>query len=153
MVAEKALTPFGIRSNWAQMTHSGNYAMLYLDYATLHQFLKSGGGPISLKPMIRFFKWLRDMENVFTRCRRKINRTLDSSDIEFRHVFLVAAVAEWYRYRTVACFVTGSSPVPLKTRRVGQRCTLNLSRAETSSRWCGVVVRRGGASSGVVHVS
>ncbi|GFX36408.1 uncharacterized protein TNCV_3671631 [Trichonephila clavipes] len=51
--------------------------------------------------------------------------------------------AEWYRYRTVACFVTGSSPVPLKTRRVGQRCTLNLSRAETSSRWCGVVVRRG----------
>ncbi|GFU68679.1 uncharacterized protein TNCV_308941 [Trichonephila clavipes] len=65
----------------------------------------------------------------------------------------VAAVAEWYRYQTVACFVTGSSPVPLKTRRVGQRCTLNLSRAETSSRWCGVVVRRGGASSGVVHVT
>ncbi|GFX04787.1 uncharacterized protein TNCV_2247701 [Trichonephila clavipes] len=52
-------------------------------------------------------------------------------------VTFVAAVAEWYRYRTVACFVTGSSPVPLKTRRVGQRCTLNLSRAETSSRWCG----------------
>ncbi|GFS90973.1 uncharacterized protein TNCV_2119741 [Trichonephila clavipes] len=65
----------------------------------------------------------------------------------------VAAVAEWYRYRTVACFVMGSSPVPLKTRRVGQRCTLNLSRAETFSRWCGVVVRRGGASSGVVHVT
>ncbi|GFV61194.1 hypothetical protein TNCV_499861 [Trichonephila clavipes] len=30
-----------------------------------------------------------------------------------------------------------SSPVPLKTHRVGQRCTLNLSRVETSSRWCG----------------
>ncbi|GFU63872.1 uncharacterized protein TNCV_3496841 [Trichonephila clavipes] len=58
----------------------------------------------------------------------------------------VAAVAEWYGYRTVACLVTSSSPVPLKTRRVGQRCTLNLSRAETSSRWCGVVVRREGAS-------
>ncbi|GFU94994.1 uncharacterized protein TNCV_2158191 [Trichonephila clavipes] len=56
-------------------------------------------------------------------------------------------------YRTVACFITGSSPVPLKFRRVGQRRTLNLSRAETSSRWCGVVVRRGGASSGVVHVT
>ncbi|GFU21891.1 uncharacterized protein TNCV_3283641 [Trichonephila clavipes] len=50
---------------------------------------------------------------------------------------VVAAVAEWYRYRTVACFVTGSSPVPLKTRRVGQRCTLNLSRVEMSSHWCG----------------
>ncbi|GFS97548.1 transposable element Tc1 transposase [Trichonephila clavipes] len=58
-------------------------------------------------------------------------------------LFMDDKVAEWYRYRTVACFVTGSSPVPLKTRRVGQRCTLNLSRAETSSRWCGVVVRRG----------
>ncbi|GFV92232.1 uncharacterized protein TNCV_1896681 [Trichonephila clavipes] len=55
-----------------------------------------------------------------------------------------AAVAEWYRYRIVSCLVTSSSPVPLKTRRVGQRCTLNLSRAETSSRWCGVEVRRGG---------
>ncbi|GFW28017.1 uncharacterized protein TNCV_768971 [Trichonephila clavipes] len=49
--------------------------------------------------------------------------------------------------------VMSSIPVPLKTRRVGQRCTFNLSRAETSSRWCGVVVRRGGASSGVVHVT
>ncbi|GFX59569.1 hypothetical protein TNCV_3053881 [Trichonephila clavipes] len=29
--------------------------------------------------------------------------------------------------------VVSSSPVPLKTRRVGQRCTLNLSRAQTSS--------------------
>ncbi|GFV19839.1 uncharacterized protein TNCV_480651 [Trichonephila clavipes] len=75
------------------------------------------------------------------------------TNLEERKGEFVAAVAEWYRYRTVACFVTGSSPVPLKTRRVGQRCTLNLSRAETSSRWCGVVVRRGGASSGVVHVT
>ncbi|GFU88775.1 uncharacterized protein TNCV_4444521 [Trichonephila clavipes] len=49
--------------------------------------------------------------------------------------------------------VMSSSPVPLKTRLVGQRCTLNLSRAKTSSRWCGLVVMRGGASSGVVHVT
>ncbi|GFU92590.1 hypothetical protein TNCV_4795181 [Trichonephila clavipes] len=34
----------------------------------------------------------------------------------------------------MACLVTSSSPVPLKNRCVGQRCTLNLSRAETSSR-------------------
>ncbi|GFW01378.1 uncharacterized protein TNCV_5030301 [Trichonephila clavipes] len=33
--------------------------------------------------------------------------------------------------------VTSSSPVPLKTRLVGERCPLNLSRAQTSSRWCG----------------
>ncbi|GFV51068.1 histone-lysine N-methyltransferase SETMAR [Trichonephila clavipes] len=55
-------------------------------------------------------------------------------------VWVRAAVAKWYRYRIVACLVTSSSPVPLKTHRVGQRCTLNLSRgAETASRWCGVV--------------
>ncbi|GFV67103.1 uncharacterized protein TNCV_819121 [Trichonephila clavipes] len=64
-----------------------------------------------------------------------------------------AAVAEWYRYRAVACLLTSSSPVPLKSRRVGKRCKLNLSRAETSSRWCGVAIRRGGGSSGVVHVT
>ncbi|GFU76951.1 hypothetical protein TNCV_4521071 [Trichonephila clavipes] len=46
-----------------------------------------------------------------------------------------------------------NKPVPLKTRRVGQRCTLNLSRVETTSLWCGVVVKRGDASSGVVHVT
>ncbi|GFX23833.1 uncharacterized protein TNCV_1788641 [Trichonephila clavipes] len=49
----------------------------------------------------------------------------------------MAAVAAWSRYRIMAGFVTGLSPVPLKTRRVGQRCALNLSRAQTSSRWCG----------------
>ncbi|GFV93510.1 uncharacterized protein TNCV_1988241 [Trichonephila clavipes] len=54
-----------------------------------------------------------------------------------------AAVAKWLRYPSVAGFVTSSSPVPLKTRRVGQQCMLNLSRVETSSRWCGVVGRRG----------
>ncbi|GFX34953.1 uncharacterized protein TNCV_2328931 [Trichonephila clavipes] len=64
--------------------------------------------------------------------RLKSPRVAEQCDVN-----IVAAVAEWYRYRTVACFVTGSSPVPLKTRRVGQRCTLNLSRAEASSRWCG----------------
>ncbi|GFT09471.1 uncharacterized protein TNCV_5063111 [Trichonephila clavipes] len=35
------------------------------------------------------------------------------------------------------------SSSPLKTHRVRERCTLNLSRARTSSRWCGVVVSRG----------
>ncbi|GFT03830.1 uncharacterized protein TNCV_3608451 [Trichonephila clavipes] len=78
------------------------------------------------------------LENLLTNCFQDIS---------------VAAVAEWYRYRIVTCLVTSSSPVPLKTRRVGQRCTINLSRAETSSRWCGVVVRRGGAISVVVHIT
>ncbi|GFU52194.1 uncharacterized protein TNCV_4186431 [Trichonephila clavipes] len=67
--------------------------------------------------------------------------------------YKVAAVAEWSRYWIVASLVTSLSPEPLKTRCVGQRCTLNPWRAQTSSRWCGVVVRREGASSGVVHVT
>ncbi|GFV80906.1 uncharacterized protein TNCV_3517731 [Trichonephila clavipes] len=66
---------------------------------------------------------------------------------------MVATVAEWSRYPIVAGLVTSSSPVPLKTHRVGKQCTLNLSRPQTSSHWCGVEVRRGGASSGVVHVT
>ncbi|GFX59478.1 hypothetical protein TNCV_2342141 [Trichonephila clavipes] len=33
--------------------------------------------------------------------------------------------------------VMSPSPVPLKTRRVGQRLTVNLLRSETSSRLCG----------------
>ncbi|GFS74089.1 uncharacterized protein TNCV_3280501 [Trichonephila clavipes] len=36
------------------------------------------------------------------------------------------------------------SPLPLKTCRVGQQCTLDMSRTETSLRWCGVIVRRVG---------
>ncbi|GFW32318.1 uncharacterized protein TNCV_674771 [Trichonephila clavipes] len=79
--------------------------------------------------------------------------SLDRHYNDFWVAGCVPTVAEWYRYRTVACLVMSSSPVPLKTRRVGQRCTLNLSRAETSSRWCGVVLRSGGASSGVIHVT
>ncbi|GFU28866.1 uncharacterized protein TNCV_470021 [Trichonephila clavipes] len=56
--------------------------------------------------------------------------------------YAFAAVAELYRYWIMACLVTSSSPVPLKTRRVEQRSTLNLLRAQMSSHWCGVVVRR-----------
>ncbi|GFY01156.1 transposable element Tc1 transposase [Trichonephila clavipes] len=41
--------------------------------------------------------------------------------------------------------VMSSSLEPLKTRRVGKRCTLNLSRTQTSSRLCGVEVKRMGS--------
>ncbi|GFU89834.1 uncharacterized protein TNCV_4742751 [Trichonephila clavipes] len=47
----------------------------------------------------------------------------------------------WYLLITKG--VRSSSPVPLKIRRVWGRCTLNLSRAQTSSCWSGVVVKRG----------
>ncbi|GFS97637.1 hypothetical protein TNCV_2558211 [Trichonephila clavipes] len=49
--------------------------------------------------------------------------------------------------------VVSSSPVPLKTRRVRERCKLNLSRDQNVLPlvWCDVVVWRGrDASSGVV---
>ncbi|GFX29455.1 hypothetical protein TNCV_4498501 [Trichonephila clavipes] len=48
---------------------------------------------------------------------------------------------------------TSLSPVPVKTCSVGERCTLNMSRAQMSSCWCGVIVRRGGVISGVVIVN
>ncbi|GFX94018.1 uncharacterized protein TNCV_3413801 [Trichonephila clavipes] len=46
-------------------------------------------------------------------------------------------------YLLITKGITSSSPVPLNTRRVEERCTLNLSRAQTSSFWSGVVVKRG----------
>ncbi|GFW21180.1 zonadhesin [Trichonephila clavipes] len=49
--------------------------------------------------------------------------------------------------------IVSSSLVPLKTHRVGKSSTLNLSGAQTFSRWCDVVVRRGGSSSGVILVT
>ncbi|GFX57207.1 hypothetical protein TNCV_2964861 [Trichonephila clavipes] len=49
--------------------------------------------------------------------------------------------------------ITSSSPVPLKTRRVGKQCTLNLSGVQTSFRWCGVVVLERWSSSDVIHVT
>ncbi|GFX07906.1 hypothetical protein TNCV_4161751 [Trichonephila clavipes] len=45
-------------------------------------------------------------------------------------------------YLLITNGVTSSSPVPLMTRRVGERCTLIMSRAQTSSFWSGVVVKR-----------
>ncbi|GFS86366.1 transposable element Tcb1 transposase [Trichonephila clavipes] len=80
--------------------------------------------------------------------RRLAARTLPPVTIrELRLALLVVKVSDrgWH--------IMSSSPVPLKTHPVGERCTLNLSRAEMFSRRCGVVVRRGGASSGVVLVT
>ncbi|GFY25571.1 uncharacterized protein TNCV_2486911 [Trichonephila clavipes] len=50
-------------------------------------------------------------------------------------------------------YVMSLNPVPLKSRRVGTQCALNQSRAQKSSRWWGVLIRRGGASSGVIRVT
>ncbi|GFT86020.1 uncharacterized protein TNCV_3256551 [Trichonephila clavipes] len=68
---------------------------------------------------------------------------LEEGDTSSGHLTMETAVAEWSRYRIVAGLLMSSSPVPLKTRRVGQRCTLNLSRAQSSSRWYGVELGEG----------
>ncbi|GFX35553.1 hypothetical protein TNCV_103601 [Trichonephila clavipes] len=68
-------------------------------------------------------------------CESMINSILcykDYISIKMRgHGSLVVKVSDRGRR------VMSSSRVPLKTRRVGERCTLNLLRAQTSSRWCG----------------
>ncbi|GFV24204.1 uncharacterized protein TNCV_2632081 [Trichonephila clavipes] len=100
--------------------------------------------PHILELLLRFRKnpvvFTADVKSAFPRIK------LDFSDQDFTRFFRtdnwgcgnpVVKVSDHGRY------VMSSSPVPLKTHRVGQRYTLNLSRAETSSRWCAVVVRRG----------
>ncbi|GFW34090.1 hypothetical protein TNCV_287741 [Trichonephila clavipes] len=49
--------------------------------------------------------------------------------------------------------VMSSRLVSLKAHHVRERCTLNLSRAQTSSRRCGGIVKGGGTSSGVFLVT
>ncbi|GFV73601.1 uncharacterized protein TNCV_1269811 [Trichonephila clavipes] len=116
-------------------------------------------GPVNCPPRscdltpLDYFLWVASENEIISNQSISITISHFDSLITRSQKQLVAAVAEWYRYRTVVCLVRSSNPVPLKTRRVGQRCTLNLSRAETSSRWFGVVVRRGGAISGVIHVT
>ncbi|GFV23820.1 uncharacterized protein TNCV_960141 [Trichonephila clavipes] len=46
-------------------------------------------------------------------------------------------------YLLITKGVMSSSPVPLKIRCVGERCSLSLSRAQTSSCWRDVVVKIG----------
>ncbi|GFT49657.1 uncharacterized protein TNCV_3367951 [Trichonephila clavipes] len=46
-------------------------------------------------------------------------------------------------YLLITKGIMSSSPVPLKIHRVRERCTLNHSRAQTSSCWSGEVVKRG----------
>ncbi|GFV78815.1 uncharacterized protein TNCV_4079151 [Trichonephila clavipes] len=74
--------------------------------------------------------------------RRHLQTSMPSPGFEPRR-YGTAVSGGRGRYRIGAGLVTSSSPVPLKTRRVEQRYTLNMSTAETFTRWCCVVVRRG----------
>ncbi|GFY08874.1 uncharacterized protein TNCV_4660671 [Trichonephila clavipes] len=106
-----------------------------------------GNEPRNFKP------WLNDVDNPtlslvpyttkFCTMYRGQTASLKSASTNILTMSM-AVVAEWSRYRIVAGFVTSSSPAPLKTRHAEERYTLNLSRAETSSHWRGVVVRRKG---------
>ncbi|GFW48141.1 hypothetical protein TNCV_3076811 [Trichonephila clavipes] len=78
--------------------------------------------------------------------KNSINLKYEAISVPQGSVHLVKKTQE---RKSSTCFlfitkgVTSSSPVRLKTSRVEERCTLNLSRAQTSSCWSGVVVERG----------
>ncbi|GFT19969.1 hypothetical protein TNCV_4993861 [Trichonephila clavipes] len=67
----------------------------------------------------------RNFRQILKKTINRLNKSEDAKvHVQKIQYFLSqgsAAVAEWYRHRIVAGFVTSSSPVPLKTRRVGQR--------------------------------
>ncbi|GFS68239.1 hypothetical protein TNCV_5028551 [Trichonephila clavipes] len=73
---------------------------------------------------------------------------IDSHDMGLRTVLQsrrpkLKSAAEWSRYQIVACLVTSSSPVPLKTRRVGERFTQTYRELKRPP--VGVVLTRGGS--------
>ncbi|GFY25503.1 uncharacterized protein TNCV_2486231 [Trichonephila clavipes] len=74
---------------------------------------------------------IREMPGVFANVRHSLRRQSNS---------LNGCGSPVVKVMDHGRHVTSSSPVPLKTRRVGQRFMLNLSRAETSSRWCSAVI-------------
>ncbi|GFT26467.1 hypothetical protein TNCV_3603311 [Trichonephila clavipes] len=106
--------------------------------------------PRNIKPFLFYLVWYRACY-----CKEEIFSMYVCSEVLFDQTSLswrgcrsrVVKVSDHGRH------VMRSSPAPLKTHRVGQRCMLNLLRVQTSFRWFAVVDRRGGASSGVILVT
>ncbi|GFW93527.1 transposable element Tc3 transposase [Trichonephila clavipes] len=70
-----------------------------------------------------------DTQNLLTPCHVVGQRLLATPNTDFEHLLVKVSYHGWD--------VTGSSPIAVKTRLVGQRCTLNLPGAQTPSHWCG----------------
>ncbi|GFT04095.1 gag-pol polyprotein [Trichonephila clavipes] len=106
--------------------------------------------PIIGADFLKHFNLLIDLKK-----KRKIFKCSPKNSINLKYEVIsvpqgsVRLVKKTQERKSSTCYllitkeVTSSSPVPLKTRRLGERCTLNLSRAQTSSCWSGVVVKRG----------
>ncbi|GFT51391.1 uncharacterized protein TNCV_4955051 [Trichonephila clavipes] len=81
---------------------------------------------------------LKNKEKIFSASSSKVRKRVSKGNFPRLEQCLVSWMRQCRGQNIptggVACLVTSSSPVPLKTLRVGQRCTLNLSKAETSSR-------------------
>ncbi|GFS94042.1 hypothetical protein TNCV_2573701 [Trichonephila clavipes] len=90
---------------------------------------------------------MKRKENCQMLPKNSINLKYEAISVPQGSVHLVKTTQERKKNSTLDLLitkgVTSSIPVPLKTRRVGERCTLNLFRAQTSSCWSGVVVKRG----------
>ncbi|GFV90173.1 uncharacterized protein TNCV_4378891 [Trichonephila clavipes] len=104
---------------------------VYTDPLTGISFLKKGPEAILIEDTLKTSFASEVVSNVsavtdvpLTKCSHRTPKSTER-----------AAVAKWSRYRIVAEMSRESSrSLPLKTPRVGQRCTLNLSSAETSFR-------------------
>ncbi|GFW43329.1 hypothetical protein TNCV_2923771 [Trichonephila clavipes] len=93
------------------------------------------------------------LQTFFVRHAIAIKIDMNSINLKYEAVSVpqgsVRLVKKAQERKSSACYllitkgVTSSRPVPLKARRVGNRYTLILSRAQTSSCWSGEVVKRG----------
>ncbi|GFT49358.1 hypothetical protein TNCV_4583281 [Trichonephila clavipes] len=95
----------------------------------------------------RYEEWNQGMLAQQTSVGRRQPKNKNSINLKYEAISVpqgsVRLVKKTQERKSSTCYllitkgVTSSSPVPLKTHRVGERCTLNLSRAQTSSCWSG----------------
>ncbi|GFY28976.1 hypothetical protein TNCV_4721041 [Trichonephila clavipes] len=85
-------------------------------------------------------------KEIFQMLLKELQLKYEAKSVPQGSVHLVKKTQERKRstcYLLITKGVPSSSPVPLKTGLVVERCTLNRSRAQTSSCWSGGVVKRG----------
>ncbi|GFV03405.1 transposable element Tcb2 transposase [Trichonephila clavipes] len=114
----------GVRVHLYRIPLTANHQRLQLHWAHEHRARQADWPQVVFSDESRFNLW--DHDGRIRIKRHVVEHCLPGC--------VVAVVAKWYRYRTVACLVTSSRPVPLKTRSgaISYHGRSNLIRIESN---------------------